>query len=93
MKKKSHYGKLIVLTVIILFTLLFTYSSLNLRNTNHGYEKQKLINEKRVLKEEVDILSARKAVLLALGRVEKIAINKLGYVYPKEGQVIKVYGK
>jgi len=93
MKNKSNYGKLIALTVIVLFTLLFTYSSLNLRNTDYGYEKQKLINKKKVLKEEVDALSARKATLLALERVEKIAINKLGYGYPKKSQIVKVYGE
>ncbi|MCK5221377.1 MAG: hypothetical protein KAR14_07350 [Candidatus Aminicenantes bacterium] len=93
MRKKNNYGKLIALTAFILFTLLFTYSSLNLRNTDYGYEKQKLTNKKRALKEAIDILSARKAMLLDLGRVEEIVVKKLGYNYPKKGQIIKVYGE
>lgn len=93
MKKKNNYGKLIALTALILFTLLFTYSSLNLRNTDYGYEKQRLVNKKRGLKEAIDILSAKKAMLLDLGRVEKIVVQKLGYNYPEKGQIIKVYGE
>ena len=93
MKKKGSYGRLVALTAIILFTLLFTYSSLNLRNTDYGYEKQRLLNKQKELTEEIDILSARKATLLDLERVEKIVIRKLGYAYPEKGQIVKVYGE
>ncbi|MCK4890528.1 MAG: hypothetical protein KAS21_06950 [Candidatus Aminicenantes bacterium] len=93
MRKKSNYGKLIALTAFVLFTLLFTYSSLNLRNTDYGYEKQRLKNKKKELKETIDLLSAKKAILLDLGRVERIVVQKLGYDYPKKGQIIKVYGE
>ncbi len=93
MRKKSTYGKLIALTAFVLFTLLFTYSSLNLRNTDYGYEKQRLKNRKKELKETIDLLSAKKAILLDLGRVERIVVKKLGYDYPKKGQIIKVYGE
>ena len=93
MRNKNNYGKLIALTAFILFTLLFTYSSLNLRNTDYGYEKQKLIKKKKELVESIDVLSARKAVLLDLARVERIVVQKLGYDYPKKDQIIKVYGE
>ena len=93
MRQKNNYGKLIALTAIVLFILLFTYSSLNLRNTDYGYEKQRLLNKKRELKEEIDILSAKKATLLELDRVEKIVVRDLGYVYPGKDQVIKVYSE
>ena len=93
MRKKSNYGKLIALTAFVLFTLLFTYSSLNLRNTDYGYEKQRLKNKKRELRETIDLLSAKKAILLELGRVERIVVQKLGYDYPEKGQIIKVYGE
>jgi len=93
MKKKNNYGKLIALIAFVLFTLLFTYSSLNLRNTDYGYEKQKLTKKKRELRESIDVLSARKAMLLDLNRVERIVVQKLGYDYPKKGQIIKVYGE
>ncbi len=93
MRKKSNYGKLIALTAFVLFTLLFTYSSLNLRNTDYGYEKQRLKNKKKELRETIDLLSAKKAILLELGRVERIVVQKLGYDYPEKGQIIKVYGE
>ncbi len=93
MKRKSSYGKWIALSAIALFTLLFTYSSLNLRNTDYGYEKQRLLNRQKELKETIDILSARKAMLLGLERVEKIVVRKLGYSYPGKGQIIKIYGE
>ena len=93
MKKKSNYGKLIALTAFVLFTLLFTYSSLNLRNTDYGYEKQKLIKKKRELKESIDVLSAKKAMLLDLARVERIVVKELGYDYPVKDQIIKVYSE
>lgn len=93
MRKKSNYGKLIAVTAFVLFTLLFTYSSLNLRNTDYGYEKQRLKNKKRELRETIDLLSAKKAILLDLGRIEKIVVQKLGYDYPVKGQIIKVYGE
>jgi len=93
MRKKSNYGKLIALTAFVLFTLLFTYSSLNLRNTDYGYEKQRLKNRKKELREAIDLLSAKRAILLDLGRVERIVVDKLGYDYPVKGQIIKVYGE
>ncbi len=92
MKKKGNQGRIISLTAFVLFTLLFTYSTLNLRNTDYGYDKQRLVNKKRRLKEEIDILSAKKAMLLDLERVEKIVRNRLGFDYPRKGQVLKVYG-
>jgi len=93
MKQKGNYGKLIALTAFILFTLLFTYSSLNLRNTDYGYEKQRLLNRQKELQEEIDILSAKRAILLDLERVEKIVVQKLGYAYPEKEQIVKIYSE
>ena len=90
MKRKNSFGKLIAVSAVVLFILLFTYSSLNLRNTDYGYEKQRLENKKRELKEEIDVLSAKRATLLDLERVERIVVKELGYGYPEKGQVIKV---
>jgi cell division protein FtsL len=39
---------------------------------------------------EIDRLRAQKASLLNLERLEKIAMEKLGYQYPEAGQIIKV---
>jgi hypothetical protein len=93
MKPKNSYGKLIAVSAAVLFTLLFTYSSLNLRNTDYGYEKQRLVNRMRELKEEIDVLSAKKAKLLELERVERIVMKDLGYDYPSKDQVVKVYSE
>ncbi len=88
-KKKSPIGMWVVVTVI-LFLLLFSYLSLNLKNVDFGYEMQELRQYERQLKEEINQLKARKASLLNLERVEDIVINKLGYQYPGPDQLIKV---
>ncbi|MEN8153615.1 MAG: cell division protein FtsL [Acidobacteriota bacterium] len=92
MRKKKAPIKLIAVVALVSFLLLFTYSSLNLKNIDYGYEEQKLLEKERILKEEIDILNARRSRLLDLERVEKIAQKKLGYVYPEKKQIIKVIG-
>ncbi len=82
-----------VVVTLILFLFLFSYLSLNLKNIDFGYEMQELRLYERQLKEEINLLKARKASLLNLERVEDIVINKLGYRYPGPGQVIKVVEK
>jgi cell division protein FtsL len=88
-KKKSPIGMWVVVT-IILFLLLFSYLSLNLKNVDFGYEMQELRLYERQLKEEINQLKARKASLLNLERVEDIVMNRLGYQYPEPDQLIMV---
>jgi cell division protein FtsL len=74
----------------VVFILLFTYLSLNLKNIDFGYEMQKLISYERQLQEEIDKLKCEKARLLNLERVEKKVIEELGYQYPDPDQFIRV---
>lgn len=92
MKKKKYFGRIIIVFSIIIFFLLFTYSSLNLKNIDYGYEQQKMILEQERLQEEIDILEAKKAKLTELGRIEKRVKSRLGYVYPSGKQIIRIYG-
>ena len=88
--KRSINGIFILITFLV-FVLLFTYSSLNLKNIDYGYKMQELTQAEKTLKEEIDTLKAEKAKLLTLERVEKIVMKRLGYRYPKPEQFIKVF--
>jgi len=79
-----------VLVTIVLFLLLFSYLSLNLKSVDFGYEMQELRQYEKLLKDEINKLKARKASLLSLERVEDIVIHRLGYQYPEPEQLIKV---
>jgi len=75
---------------LLLFAALFIYSSLNLKNIDYGYKKQDLLQHERDLREEIDRLQAEKSKLLNLERVERIAIDKLGFQYPDSTQIIPI---
>ena len=92
-KKKKSSIRVWVLVTIILFLLLFSYLSLNLKSVDFGYEMQELRQYEKQLKDEINKLKAQKASLLSLERVEDIVIHKLGYQYPEPGQLIKVVRK
>ena len=91
MKKKKTPTGVFILVAFIVFILVFTYLSLNLKNIDFGYEMQALMGKEKLLKEEIDKLKAKKAELLNLERVEKKVINELGYQYPEPDQFIKVF--
>lgn len=90
-RKNNSVTGVVVLVTLIVFILLFTYLSLNLKSIDYGYDLQALIEQERRLKEEIDRLRAEKARLLNLERVENIVIRKLGYQYPDPDQFIKVF--
>jgi cell division protein FtsL len=90
-EKKTSVSGVIVLIAFFIFILLFTYSSLNLKNIDYGYRMQNLMQRQKKLKEEIDKLRARKAKLISLERVEKVVMNKLGYRYPEPEQFIKIF--
>lgn len=90
-KKTKLPGGTLVLVTVIVFILLFTYLSLNLKTIDFGYELQELIELRDQLQEEIDKLKSDKARLLNLERVEKEVTKKLGYQYPKPDQFIKVF--
>lgn len=89
-EKKQSVSGVFILIAFFIFVLLFTYSSLNLKNIDYGYKMQKLLHKQKTLKEEVDRLKAKKATLLHLERVENVVMKQLGYRYPEPEQFIKI---
>jgi len=89
-KKAKLPGGMLGLLMVIVFIVLFTYLSLNLKTIDFGYELQELIELRDQLQEEIDKLKSDKARLLNLERVEKEVTEKLGYQYPQPEQFIKV---
>lgn len=73
-----------LMTIVILTFYLWHITE----NTRLGYEIGRGENSLQTLREEVKKLEAKKAALLSLERVEKIAREKLGLAEPKEGQII-----
>jgi len=80
----------LAILAFFIFVILFTYSSLNLKNVDLGYQQHELLQQEKKLRAEIDRLQAQKSILLNLERMEKIAIEKLGYQYPETDQIIKV---
>lgn len=80
----------LAILAFFIFFILFIYSSLNLKNVDLGYRQHELLLAEKELRLEIDSLQARRAELLNLERMEKIAMEKLGYQYPEAGQIIKV---
>ena len=91
-RRIEGYGILVLITLMG-FTLLFTYSSLNLKTIDFGYEMQELLEREQQLREEIDKLKSDKARLLNLERVERIVTRELGYQYPEPDQFIKVFDR
>jgi len=88
--KKSPADFRLAILAFFIFVVLFIYSSLNLKNVDLGYQQHELLQQGKKLRTEIDQLQAQKALLLNLERMEKIAIEKLGYQYPEPGQIIRV---
>jgi cell division protein FtsL len=80
----------LAILAFFIFVILFTYSGLNLKNVDLGYQQHELLQQEKKMRTEIDCLQAQKALLLNLERMEKIAIEKLGYQYPETNQIIKV---
>lgn len=93
MKKSGRAGNTawIVFLTLLVFLVLFSFSSLNLKTIEYGYRLQGLRQEMKSLQEELDRLQARRALLLNLERIESVAVEKLGFRYPESEQIIKVY--
>jgi len=89
---KSLVSFRLAILAFFIFAILFIYSSLNLKNVDLGYQEHELLQQEKKMRAQIDQLQAQKALLLNLERMEKIAIEKLGYQYPEPGQIIKVVG-
>jgi cell division protein FtsL len=91
LRKNDKPGGVLFLIGMVAFILVFTYLSLNLKNIDFGYDIQKLVNNRKKLREEIDRLKSQKANLSNLKRVEQEVIQKLQYQYPEAAQFIKVF--
>ena len=89
-QRKSLIDLRVAILAFFIFAILFTYSSLNLKNVDLGYQQHELLQRENKLRSEIDRLRAQKALLLNLERMEKIAKEKLAYQYPEADQIIKV---
>ena len=87
---RSRIDVRLAILAFFIFFVLFIYSSLNLKNVDLGYRQHELLLAEKKLRLEIDSLQARRAGLLNLERMEKIAMEKLGLQYPEAGQIIKV---
>ncbi len=74
----------------MVFVLLFTYSSLNLKSIDFGYKMETLKQEADALRIEIDKLRASRAFMINLERVDTIAREQLKLLPPREDQVIRV---
>jgi cell division protein FtsL len=89
-KGRSRGALRLAVLAFFIFLVLFIYSSLNLKNVDLGYRQHELLLAEKQLRQEIDSLQACKAGLLNLERMERIAIEELGYQYPQAGQIIRV---
>ncbi|MBN1196279.1 MAG: cell division protein FtsL [Candidatus Aminicenantes bacterium] len=78
-----------IFVVFMLFILLFTYSSLNLKSIDYGYKMQALNQQVETLEIEIDKLRAERAFLVSLERVDRLARSRLGLAPPTPDQVIR----
>lgn len=88
--RPSRSAVRLAVLAFFIFLVLFIYSSLNLTTVDLGYRQHGLLREESRLRREIDALRARRAALLSLERIERVAREELGYQYPEPGQIIKV---
>lgn len=84
-KKEIALGALASLIIVLILTFYLWHIT---ENTRLGYAIGSCENELKALQEGVQKLEARKAALLSLERIEKIAREKLGLAEPRPDQVI-----
>lgn len=89
-KGRSRGALRLAVLAFFIFLVLFIYSSLNLKNVDLGYRQHELLLAEKQLRQEIDSYKACRAGLLNLERMEKVAIEELGYQYPQAGQIIRV---
>lgn len=85
--KEIALGLLGVLTVIGFLTFYIWHQAESIRL---GYKTRDLEHRLQSLKKEVETLEARKAELLSLHRVERIATTRLSLAEPSEDQLVHI---
>ena len=84
-RQRSRSAIRLAVLAFFIFLVLFIYSSMNLMNVDLGYRQHELLLAEGRLRLEIDSLLARRAGLLSLERIERIAREELGYQYPEAG--------
>jgi len=90
MVRKKYSKKeiiLIVFSIIFIIFILTFYVWHQMESVRLGYEASELEEKVLKLEKEVEELESRKAFLLSLERVEKIARGDLKLVMPKDEQI------
>lgn len=78
----------VAFTVIVVFVLSF-YIWHQMESVRIGYTINELKKKVKELSEEVEKLEAKRAQLLSLERVEKVAKEELNLAEPREDQIIR----
>lgn len=84
-KKKIAIGILCMVFIIALLTFYIWHQAESIRL---GYQTRELEEEIASIKKDIEQLEAKKASLLSLERVEKIATQKLNMSAPEDKQVV-----
>jgi len=88
-RKKSRAAFLLSLLAVTVAAAALTFYLWHLNEmTRLGYDTARVEEEIAALKEDVRRLETRKAELLSLERVERIAREQLGLTDPRPGQVL-----
>ncbi len=84
-KKQIAIGILCMVFIIALLTFYIWHQAESIRL---GYQTRELEEEIASIKKDIEQLEAKKASLLSLERVEKIATQKLNMSAPEDKQVV-----
>lgn len=84
-KKQIAIGILCMVFIIALLTFYIWHQAESIRL---GYQTRELEEEIASIKKDIEQLEAKKASLLSLERVEKIATQKLNMSSPEDKQVV-----
>lgn len=82
------FSTIIVITIIVMVVLFYLWS--RLLTVNIGYEISRAEKEGKELIRENEMLKLDIATLKAPARIEGIAKNELGLIYPSQRQVIRI---
>ena len=84
-KKQIAIGILCMVFIIALLTFYIWHQAESIRL---GYQTRELEEEIATIKKDIEQLEAKKASLLSLERVEKIATQKLNMSSPENKQIV-----
>jgi len=92
-KFKARDIALSLLAAAVVGTILMFYIWHQVESIRLGYSILELESELNLLTEEISALEAQRASLLSPERVERIAMEKLGYIWIRDEQIRERDGK